>query len=248
MRGARAIAAARAAFLFGVVSGERVPSVVLAVGREVLTMPALQRDRQRPVEDWALMARGFDPLHSRWSGRRGLLDRPAGTCAGRPTDELVRSRRSAWVRGSRSPRRRGLARRAYRRRIPGVVTGPWGSGSRGATGVEGVSRTPRYGERVVPNRQKGRAATARRVLGLALPVRSLRSNTPSRNRPSIAGSGAATRPRLAPRALRIRRRAQARWARWAWWSRSGRVGRGRRAGCATRASVSSRCVGRSRSG
>jgi hypothetical protein len=59
---------------------------------------------------------------------------------------------------------------------------------------------------------------------------------------------AATRPRLAPRALRIRRRAQARWARWAWWSRSGRVGRGRRAGCATRASVSSRCVGRSRSG
>jgi hypothetical protein len=59
---------------------------------------------------------------------------------------------------------------------------------------------------------------------------------------------AATRPRLAPRALRIRRRAQACWARWAWWSRSGRVGRGRRAGCATRASVSSRCVGRSRSG
>ena len=71
-----------------------------------------------------------------------------------------------------------------------------------------------------------------------------RAVTPKRR----SSRSAAKRPRLAPRVLRVRRGGPAGWARGAWWSRSGRVGRGRCAGCATRASVSSRCVGRSRSG
>lgn len=51
------IDASRAAFLFSAGSGERVPSLIVAVGRDVATMPVVERDIEQPVEDWVLMAR-----------------------------------------------------------------------------------------------------------------------------------------------------------------------------------------------
>jgi hypothetical protein len=51
------IDASRAAFLFSVGSGERVPSLIVAVGRDVASMPVLERDTEHAVEDWVLMAR-----------------------------------------------------------------------------------------------------------------------------------------------------------------------------------------------
>ena len=146
-------------------------------------------------------------------------------------DAYFRQMVLSWMTTARhaSSERERRARRAARRGAPTLPGGP-GAVQPDRGGLLATRRASR-------ERARGRVAGPVRPL----PLLALPAVTPKRR----SSRSAATRPRLAPRGLRIRRRAQARGV---WWSRSRRVGRRRRAGCATRASVNSRCVGRSRSG
>jgi hypothetical protein len=172
------------------------------------------------------------PFHrgrvAQWESARFTRERSQVRNPPRPFSILGRARPPATSRPASRPRspardRQGPRRSRRRRAAPCRSGGTRGGLMGGRSQLKATGDPPESLDR---RRRRWPAVTPKR--------RSSRS--------------AVTRPRLAPSVLGIRRRTHARWPRWAWWSRSGRVGRGRRAGCATRSSVSSRCVGRSRSG